>query len=81
MKNRDQIRKAVLLALRSADGVAMPHTALVGSCLTLWPKPTIGEVNVAIKELETELLIDGANTFNGLSWVLTVNGIHQAQQL
>lgn len=83
MTTRQQIKANFLRALLAADGIAMPDEALISAVREMtFPTPTLAEIMIAEQELELkDGLISGAKMFTGLSWSLTVQGVHQANQL
>lgn len=81
---KKQLLRIILLQLHAADSVPMPEDALiVGAQLNARPlQPTKSDVEVALRELEGAMLINGVTDelLNVRSWTLTERGVHRARQ-
>lgn len=79
-----EIKRFILRALYRMDSMPMPDAALVRAVQeAVYPQPTVGDVNVARRELEVEGYIHGStDSFDkSVSWTLTPKGEHKAKQL
>jgi hypothetical protein len=84
MKDMKLIKRNILKALESCDGVPMPENSLV-TAVQLLGRPmlaTRGDIKAGVEALELEDFIAGvSDSIIGTSWTLTLKGIHKARQL
>lgn len=80
---RQKLKINLLKCLHQADGLALPHAALLGAAQNIsFPTPPLADLESALKDLENERLVSGATDQLGrVSWTLTDNGNHLAKKL
>jgi hypothetical protein len=81
---KQKLIRYILRALNAADPLPLPQGALVSvvESMAKPEEPTESDIMEAVKELQGIKWIQGAtDPVMGVSWSLTVAGVHQARKL